>query len=249
MARIRPMLLILSTSVIATSFLSGIFGMAGGMVLMGILLALMSVEKAMVIHGVAQLASNGWRAVLWRRSIQWRVLRGYAVGAATVVVLLLALGVTLSHAVVLLLLGATPFIAWLLPPSLQLNVDRRGHAFACGVVCMGVQMLSGVSGPLLDTWFVRSGMTRHEVVSTKAAVQVVSHGTRIAFFGTLLATANQPVGAGLAVLLVASAIVGTSASRLVLDRMTDANFRQITQRLVLALGVGYLATGIWQLVR
>ena len=106
------MLLILSTSVIATSFLSGIFGMAGGMVLMGILLALMSVEKAMVIHGVAQLASNGWRAVLWRRSIQWRVLRGYAVGAATVVVLLLTLGVTLSHAVVLLLLGATPFIAW-----------------------------------------------------------------------------------------------------------------------------------------
>ena len=55
------MLLILSTSVLATSFLSGIFGMAGGMVLMGILLLLMSVEQAMVIHGVAQFASNGWR--------------------------------------------------------------------------------------------------------------------------------------------------------------------------------------------
>jgi hypothetical protein len=53
------MVLILSTSVLATSFISGIFGMAGGMVLMGILLLLLSVEQAMVIHGVAQFASNG----------------------------------------------------------------------------------------------------------------------------------------------------------------------------------------------
>jgi uncharacterized membrane protein YfcA len=243
------MLLILSSSVVATSFLSGIFGMAGGMVLMGILLALMSVEKAMVIHGVTQFASNGWRAVLWWRSIQWRVLRGYAAGAALVVVLLLALDLSLNRAAVLLMLGATPFIAWLLPPSLQLDVDRRGHSVACGVVCMGVQMLSGVSGPLLDTWFVRSRMTRHEVVSTKAAVQTLSHATRIAFFGMLLATSDQSVGPGLAALLVVSAIVGTSASRLVLDRLTDANFRKITQRLVLTLGAGYLAAGIWQLAQ
>lgn len=243
------MLLILSSSVVATSFLSGIFGMAGGMVLMGILLALMSVEKAMVVHGLTQFASNGWRAVLWWRAIRWRVVRGYAAGAAGVVGLLLALDVTLDRAAVMLVLGITPFIAWLLPPSLQLDVDRRGHALGCGFVCMGVQMLSGVSGPLLDTWFVRSKMTRHEVVSTKAAVQTLSHATRVAFFGTLLATSEQPVGPGLALLLVASAIVGTSASRLVLDRLSDANFRQITQRLVLALGSGYLAAGAWLLAQ
>lgn len=241
------MLLILSSSVLVTSFLSGIFGMAGGMVLMGILLLLLPVEKAMVIHGVSQFASNAWRAVLWWRSIRWRVFRGYALGAALVVALLAAASIVLSRPAVLLMLGLTPFLAYALPQDLRLDVDRRGHPFACGFVCMGVQMLSGVSGPLLDTFFVRSAMTRHEVVSTKAAVQTLSHAVRIAFFGSLLAASGQGLDASLAVLLVLSAIVGTSASRLVLDRISDAGFRTITRRLVLALGGIYLASGLWAL--
>lgn len=239
------MFLILSASVLATSFLSGIFGMAGGMILMGILLWIVPVEKAMVIHGVAQFASNGWRAVLWWRSIRWRVFRGYAAGAALVVCALLVLDATLSRAAVLVTLGLTPFLAYLLPARWQLNVDRPGHSFACGFICMGIQMLSGVSGPLLDTFFVRSAMNRHEVVSTKAAVQTLSHATRIGFFGTLLASSGQLLDPVLGAALVASAILGTSASRLVLDRMTDANFRRITQRLVLALGTCYLGWGLW----
>lgn len=241
------MLLILSTSVLATSFLSGIFGMAGGMVLMGILLALLSVEKAMVIHGVAQFASNGWRAVLWQRHISWRVFRGYAVGAALVMAAMLVLQLTLSRPAVMVTLGMTPFLAFLLPARWQLNVDRAGHPFSCGVVCMGVQMLSGVSGPLLDTFFVRSAMNRHQVVSTKAAVQTLSHALRIVFFGSLLAGSEQALGPGLALLLVASAIIGTTASRLVLDRISDTHFRQVTQRLVLVLGGCYLLAGLWLL--
>jgi uncharacterized membrane protein YfcA len=243
------MLLVLSASVVATSFISGIFGMAGGLVLMGILLALMSVERAMVIHGLVQFASNGWRAVLWWRSIRWRVFRGYAVGAAVVVVLMSALQATLDRATVMLLLGATPFLAYILPDRLRLNVDRTGHPFACGLVCMGLQMMSGVSGPLLDTFFVRSAMTRHEVVSTKAAVQTLSHATRIGFFGSLLAASDGELGPGLLALLVGSAVTGTSASRLVLNRLSDANFRQLTQRLVLAIGGFYLVWGAWSLAR
>ena len=41
----------LAASIIATSFLSGLFGMAGGMVLMGLLLVLLPVPAAMVLHG------------------------------------------------------------------------------------------------------------------------------------------------------------------------------------------------------
>jgi uncharacterized protein len=241
------MLLILTAAVLATSFLSGIFGMAGGMILMGILLVLLPVEKAMVIHGVAQFASNGWRAVLGWRTIQWRVFRGYTAGAAVVFTAMLLLDAKLSRGAVMIVLGATPFLVYLLPANLRLDVDRPGHSFACGLTCMGVQMLSGVSGPLLDTFFVRSAMTRHEVVATKAAVQTLSHATRVAFFGTLVASSGEALGVGLVALLVVSAIVGTSASRRVLNLLTDANFRWATQRLVLGLGACYLVWGIWSL--
>lgn len=241
------MLAILSVSVLATSFMSGIFGMAGGMVLMGILLVLMPVEKAMTVHAVAQFASNGWRAVLWRRNIRWPVLWRYAAGAVLVSGLLLVLDLALSRAAVMIMLGLTPFIAFLLPERLSLNVDHPWHAFGCGVVCMGLQLVSGVSGPLLDTFFVRSEMTRHQVVSTKAAVQTFGHANRVLLFGVLMARTDDPADWTLGLVLMVSAIVGTSLSRIVLDRLTDKAFRDITRKLVLLIGSVYLAFGLWLL--
>src|SRR6266581_2872305 len=64
---------ILCLAMVGTSFLSGIFGMAGGMILVGILLAIMPVPEAMMLHGVTQMASNGWRGLLWWRHVRWSV--------------------------------------------------------------------------------------------------------------------------------------------------------------------------------
>ena len=75
---------VLGVSAFVTSFISGILGMAGGMILMGILLAVMPVSGAMMLHGVTQMASNGWRAWLWRSEIDWRVFRGTAFGTLVV---------------------------------------------------------------------------------------------------------------------------------------------------------------------
>ena len=43
-------LVLLCATMVGTSFLSGIFGMAGGLVLVGVLLALMPVPEAMALH-------------------------------------------------------------------------------------------------------------------------------------------------------------------------------------------------------
>ena len=72
---------VLAVSVLVTSFISGILGMAGGMILMGILLAMQPVAVAMMLHGITQLASNAWRAILWRDKVDWRIFRGYLYGA------------------------------------------------------------------------------------------------------------------------------------------------------------------------
>src|SRR3982751_3617107 len=67
---------------VATAFLSGLFGMAGGLILIGVLLALMPLPAAMVLHAITQMASNGWRAFLWRSHIQWRPAAYYLIGCA-----------------------------------------------------------------------------------------------------------------------------------------------------------------------
>src|SRR5947207_15913347 len=71
---------------VATAFLSGLFGMAGGLILIGVLLTLMPLPTAMVLHAITQMASNGWRALLWRAHIRWWPAVVYVIGCAPALV-------------------------------------------------------------------------------------------------------------------------------------------------------------------
>ena len=235
---------ILAVSAVVTSFISGILGMAGGLILMGILLALMPVPAAMMMHGVTQLASNGWRAFLWRTHVDWRVFRGYLYGALALLALFVAVQLVVGKPVALIVMGLTPFAALALPESLHLNVERKGHATACGAVCTILSLTAGVSGPILDVFFVRSKMTRHQVVATKAMTQSLSHVMKIAYFGGIVSTGRGTVEPWMGAMMVALAFVGTTLSARVLEKMNDAAFRVWTKRTVMALGVAYLAGGV-----
>jgi len=232
---------IIGVTVFVTSFISGILGMAGGMILMGVLLALMPVPAAMMLHGVAQLAANGWRAWLWRAQIDWRVFRGNFYGSLVALAFFTVMQLVGSRMVVYLFLGLTPFVSYVLPPKLKLNVDRKGHPFVCGTLCTGLQLLSGIAGPLLDVFFLQSKMNRHQVVATKASTQTMSHLLKIIYFGFLIGTAQQgSVDWWMAAGMIALAMAGTTASRGVLEKMTDVNFRKWTRGTVTVIGLIYL---------
>jgi len=55
-------LALIAVTVLVSSFLSGVFGMAGGMILLGVLLVYYDVSTAMVLFSIIQFAANGWRA-------------------------------------------------------------------------------------------------------------------------------------------------------------------------------------------
>jgi uncharacterized membrane protein YfcA len=240
---------ILAVSSLVTSFISGILGMAGGMILMGILLALMPLPAAMMLHGVTQLASNLWRAVLWRNQVDWRVFRGYALGALVALGLFALVRLVVGKPVALIAMGFTPFVTLWLPERLHLNVERRGHSFACGLVSSAISLTAGVSGPILDIFFVRSKMRRHAVVATKAMTQSFSHVLKIFYFGAVVSLVGGRVDPWTGAMMVLLAVAGTSLSRTVLERMDDASFRLWTRRTVLTLGVMYVADGIFLLAR
>ena len=250
-AMLSPFLVyaIVSVTVIVTSFISGILGMAGGMILMGVLLALMPVPAAMMLHGSTQMAANGWRAWLWRSAIDWRVFRGTAYGALAVLAAFSVLQLVASRPVVYLILGLTPFVSFVLPANLKLNVDRRGHPFACGTVCTVLSLLSGVSGPLLDVFFLSSKLDRRGVVATKAASQTCAHLVKIVYFGALVTAGRGSLEWWFALPMVALAMAGTTLSRKVLESMTDRNFRLWTRWTVSVIGVFYLGNGLWALAR
>jgi uncharacterized membrane protein YfcA len=246
MARMTPAvaLSLIAFACLVTSFISGILGMAGGMILMGVLLALLPLPAAMMLHGVSQLAANGWRALLLRHEIDWRVFRGITLGALAALGAFALLQLVVNKAVALIAMGLTPFVGLALPEKLHLNVERRGHSLACGIVCTVIALMAGVSGPILDLFFVRSKMGRHQVVATKAAAQSVGHLLKIAYFGAIVGVAGGAVAPAAVALVVALAFIGTSLSRQVLERMSDVSFRLWTRWTVMTIGAVYLATGL-----
>lgn len=234
----------LGALILATSFLAGVFGMAGGMILMGVLIYILPVPAAMVLHAVTQLAANGWRAVLWWRYVDFGIVLRFALGAVAALALFSIILYVPDRATVLILLGLVPFLSFAVPESRAPRADRRGAAEFLGFAGSTLQLLSGVSGPLLDSFFVRMPVDRRIIVASKAACQVVSHGVKLIYFGGIAAAGDAEIAASLLVMGIVFAIMGTTLARTVLDRLTDMQFRRWTKRIVLAIGTVYLAQGL-----
>ena len=240
-------ILILAFALLAavTSFLAGIFGMAGGMLLMGGLLLMVSVPDAMILHGITQMTSNGWRAFLWRRYILWSVVLRYVAGLLVSGAVFFSFVFIPDKRIVMIILGIIPFLGRLVPADLLPQATKRGGAELCGLVCTSLQFLSGVSGPMLDMFFVRSSLDRRSIVATKAACQVSTHLAKLLYFGALVGGMSGAVADPLIIALaIGMAILGTTAARTILERLTDNDFRRYTWQLVQCVGAVYLVRGI-----
>ena len=244
-----------------TATLSGIFGMAGGLVLMGALALLLPVSAAFVTHGILQMVSNGWRALLHRRYVAWRIVASYAAASVVAGAAILAIGFMPSRHVLMLLLGLVAMLVWLPKRWLQLDASKPLQAFLSGFLVTGLNLSAGVAGPLLDVFFVRTALTRHQIVATKAATQVFSHLLKIIVYGVplLLALCQTQVDAQTAeaaagmppwwvfAIAILLSMLGANVGGWVLDRMSDTNFKRWTAWIITAIGLFYLyqAWTIW----
>lgn len=239
---------VIALTILATSFLSGIFGMAGGLILLGVLLVWLDVAPAMVLFGVIQTTANGWRAALWLRHVQWRIIWRYLIGAAVAFVLMRAVSFVPDKAMLYLALGLVPFAAYLLPPRFTPDVSRPMGPYVCGFIILILQLVAGAAGHILDLFFQKSGLDRRAVVGTKAVTQTTGHLLRIAYFGSFASAYDASIpwwGYAGALLL---AVLGTSLAGLVLERMTDTHFRLWSKRIVIGISLVYLCRGLWLLV-
>lgn len=228
--------------VVITATISGVFGMAGGLMLMGALTLAMPVSAAMVTHGAVQFVSNGWRAVLHRQHIVWPIIVMYGIGSAIAAGLLALVTYEPTKAWVYLMLGLVPGLAWLPKKSFNLDAAKRSHAVLCGLTVTGLNVVAGVSGPLLDVFFVRTALSRHAIVATKAATQAFSHTVKMIFYGVPLIGAAESGMPALWFFIAAAplAMLGAWLGGKVLDRMSDVSFLKYTRWIVTGLGVIYL---------
>lgn len=232
-----------------TAAISGVFGMAGGLMLKGALALVLPVSATFVAHGVLQLVANGWRAILHRRFLDWRIVATYAAGSIAAGALMASVAVEPSKATLYLLMGVVPGLLWIPRRWIRLDAAHAPQALLCGASVTGLNLTAGVAGPLLDIFFVRTDLTRHQIVATKAGTQVFSHLAKIAVYGAPLLAVH---GKGLPpwwvfALAIPLSMLGTVAGGWLLERMDDGHFKQLSRLIVTATGVVYLvgAAGLY----
>ncbi|HZO45594.1 MAG TPA: sulfite exporter TauE/SafE family protein [Xanthobacteraceae bacterium] len=236
--------IILSTAIVVGSFLSGVFGMAGGMVVIGVLLIYFDVPTAMILYSIIQLAANGWRAMQWWSYVRWRIVWLYCLGGLVAFAAMRLVQFVPDKALVYLLLGLTPFAVDVLPKSWRPDIEWRGVSFITGIFTTIIQFISGVGGLFLDIFFQKSMLDRKTTLATKAVVQSASHVLRLFYFVSLTG-----IGAGLEPVPVLGAVVlaigVTMLAPYVIERMTDDGFRQWTRFVIYTICIVYLLRAGW----
>jgi uncharacterized membrane protein YfcA len=232
-------------AVVVTSTISGVLGMAGGLILMGVYGMVLPVGAAMILHGVTQLASNGFRAFLSRKHIAAHVLLPYTIGALACMVAFLFVAFVPDQRTVFLALGALPFLGLLKPKRLRIDVTKPGAAAACGFIVTAAHLLAGVSGPLLDVFFIEAPMDRHSVIATKAVTQTFGHLMKLVFYGGLASTADlDQVATWIYSAAIGASFAGTYMGQQILTRVSDEWFRATSARVLMVLGAIYLVKGL-----
>jgi uncharacterized membrane protein YfcA len=239
--------IILIASAFITAGISGVFGMAGGLIFLGIIATFLTVAEAMVVHGAVQSVSNCYRAYLLRGGLRWDILAWQALGAIPMTALLLWASVSLNKGQLFLALGVLPLFLWLPKGWLQGDVEKPPHAVLCGAMVMGLNLTAGVAGPALDFFYVKTALTRHEIVATKALTMFASHIVKILYFGIPLFLASDLAGLPplwIFLACIPAVMMGTFLGTQLLKRFSDVGFRSVTRTLVTVIGFIYFLRGL-----
>ncbi|MEZ5558272.1 MAG: TSUP family transporter [Pseudomonadales bacterium] len=234
-------------SVFATAVLSGILGMAGGMILMAILVSALSVSAAMMIHGAVQATSNGSRSWFLRRHVQWRILPPYLAGAGAAMALFTTLSLVPDAGIVLILVGLMPWLARATPHLKRLDMNHRATAVSCGALVTSAQLLAGASGPLLDMYYLNSSLNRYQVIASKAITQTIGHLLKLVYYGAVVGvTETLPVWFYAAAML--TAVAGTRVGTWLLEHIPEGHFRRVSGWVILTIATVCIARGLQSLL-
>ena len=222
--------------------------MAGGMVLLGVLLIYFDVATGMVLFSIIQLATNGWRALHWRHFVLWPIFYGYVGGALIAFAVMRYLAYVPDKAVVYILLGLMPFSV-----DAAAAIDAAEHRVARHSV-LHRHLHHGAAVPGRRSAGCSSISSSTAASSTARPPTPPRRSPRpSAMCCARPISARSPASAICKVEHwgpgIALALLGAVLAPYVLERMTDHGFRQWTRVIIYTLAVVYLVRGgllLWQ---
>ncbi len=240
--------LVLFGAAFATSILSAIVGMAGGITLLAVMLLFFEPLVAIPLHGVIQLASNGSRTVIQRSHVRWDILLRFGALLLPMGWIGLQIAQELPPSALRAAIGAFVLLATWAPGLLLLGTHPERTSptrrfVGLGAVSGALNVTLGATGPLIAPFFLNLGLSRQALVGTKAACQAVGHLAKIALFG-FAGFVFGPYGL-LLLGAIACVVVGTWIGSRILDQVSERAFVWLYKAVLTLIALRLIAVEIW----
>ena len=213
-----------------TAGVSAVLGMAGGVMLLAVLLLLLDPAVAIPVHAIVQLTSNSSRVVIHAKQVRRDLLWPYMLLLLPAGMLTLPLAEHLPPDALRLAIGVFVIVAtwkksWLLLGFDPERIPARPRFAIVGAGAGALGPLIGATGPFIAPFFLGIGLNRFELIGTKAACQASGHLAKMILFGFAGFGFFQfgPLILSMAVATIAGTWLGTR----LLHRMDDDRFTQL----------------------
>ena len=226
-----------------TAALSGVAGIGGGTILIGVLYALgLAPTVAVPLHAAVQFVSNLSRTVAYAKHVEWRAAGWYLLTAAPLPFLVAPFVAAANVNLVLLLLAGLILVS-LLPTKDGGEPLKPVPSFLLAGFLNGtLGMFVSATGLFIGRLFLRPEWTKETVIATLAMTQTLGHLLRVLGYATVGFAVSERLD--LLVPLVVAVIAGTFAGKLLNRRLDEARFRVLFKAILLVLSLKLIYDGV-----
>ena len=221
----------LALAALITSIISAILGMAGGVMLLAVMMCFLTHAETIPTHAVVQIASNGTRALAFMghvdRNALGRFLIGVVPGASIGLLLLWSLGqMDESEPYLKTLIGLYIVSSTFIPRG---GSDHHAAGtwwdFPLMGLIAGIAALTvGAVGPLIAPLFARRDFVKERLIATKAVCQLSLHVFKIPAFILMRQLDLAKLGL-VALIMIVMVIPGTLIGKRFQQGVSESQFR------------------------
>jgi uncharacterized membrane protein YfcA len=243
-AGIEPLLALALVGLsLVASLITATFSLGGGTLMLAALALAFPPSVVVPLHGVIQLGSNGGRAAVQWRHIQWPLVIWIAVGALIGTVIGGQFASYLPEQLLTMMIGIFVLVTAWLPLPHRVGSSRLLQVTG-GAVISALSMVVGATGALVAS-LIKGVADRRQLVATHAMLMTIQNSAKVVTFTALGFAFAQYLPLMLA--MIVSGLIGTAVgSRLLVhvpERIFRVGFKIILTVLALALLREAILTG------
>ncbi len=226
-----------------TAALSGVAGLGGGTILIGVLYALgLPPTTAVPLFAAVQVVSNASRTVAYLKSVEWHAAGWFLLACVPASFLVAPLVERADADIVRLVLAALILVSLIPSRDGGQPLPPRWSFLLAGLLNGAPGMFVGATGLFVGRLFLRPEWKKETVIGTLALTQTLGHLLRVAAYGAAGFTVTAQMN--LLVPLALAVIAGTAAGRWLNRYVSEAAFRGVFKLILLVLSLKLIWDGL-----